>query len=456
MDRLILQEGKFSKECDTQMNDSPIRAFSRPPISRRFAGPRINVDWCLAYIAMTGLEFIEYSQTIAAYSFVLTGVIYLIKQPSLTFDAFFRGGILWMYVALCFLSVFWAQDPSWAFRGSLQVALTVGIALGLARGLPPTSFMTALMAALFTATVASILDPQMAYNAGVLGLIGIFGSKNQFGLAEALFFMVCAWIAFDKDRSLWIRRLAWIGLLSASYFIVAARSVDASLVAVGAIGCGIVGLRLNWFPPGSRMAVLCGAVVVVSLCFAMLFLVADNLSGSLLGAVGKDATLTGRTEIWAQARVAWSENPIIGVGYQQFWVFGNPFAEEIWRRFQPGRSGFNFHNIWYEMGVQFGYIGWALMVWLVASANVQVLRWVTRAPTMSSCFFLSFIVFIDIRTFVESELLGQFSLTTVLFVATWSYARQANRGARKLRSPSRLRPLYGTAGASSQLRNRWT
>jgi hypothetical protein len=28
---------------------------------------------------------------------------------------------------------------------------------------------------------------------------------------------------------------------------------------------------------------------------------------------------------------------------------------------------------------------------------------------------------------VESELLGQFSLTTVLFVASWSYARQANR-----------------------------
>ena len=66
-------------------------------------------------------------------------------------------------------------------------------------------------------------------NAGVLGLIGIFGSKNQFGLAEALFFMVCAWTAFDKYRSQQIRRLAWIGLLSASYFMVVARSVDRPL-----------------------------------------------------------------------------------------------------------------------------------------------------------------------------------------------------------------------------------
>ena len=96
----------------------------------------------------------------------------------------------------------------------------------------------------------------MAYNAGVLGLIGIFGSKNQFGLAEALFFMVCAWTVSIRTGRNRIRRLAWIGLLSAAYFMVVARSIDLSAVAVGAIGCGFVALRLNWFPRGSRLAVL--------------------------------------------------------------------------------------------------------------------------------------------------------------------------------------------------------
>jgi exopolysaccharide production protein ExoQ len=361
-----------------------------------------------------------------------------------------------VYIALCFLSVLWAQDSSWALRGSMQVTLTVGVALALARGLPAGSFMTASMAALLTATMASILDPHMAYNAGQLGSIGIFGSKNQFGQAEGLLFMICAWIAFDKDRSPRIRWLSLIGLLSAAYLMVVARSIDSSAVAVGAVGCGFVGLRLNWFPRGSRLAVLCAAIIFVLLCFVMLFLAADNLTGSFLGAFGKDATLTGRTEIWAHARTAWDQNPVIGVGYQQFWVFGNPYAEEIWQRFQPGRSGFNFHNIWYEMGVQFGYVGWALVLWLVLLANFQVLRWITRAPTKTSCFFISFIVFVDIRTFVESELLGQFTLTTVLFVATWSYARQANRGARKSYSHAALGRSYGTAGLSSQLRNRST
>ena len=147
---------------------------------------------------------------------------------------------------------------------------------------------------------------------------------------------------------------------------------------------------------------------------------------------------------------------MIGTGYQQFWVLGNPYAEEIWQRFQPGRFGFNFHNLWYEMGVQFGYVGWTLMIWLVLLSNFQVIRWITRAPTMIGCFFLSFIVFVDIRTFVESELLGQFSLTTVLFIASWSYARQANRESRTSKSRAALSPLYGTASFSSQPGNRPT
>ena len=411
------------------MSVSSIRSFPAPPTRRGLSFPRINSDWCLAFLAITSLEFVQLSQTISAYSFTTAGMIALVKQPRFTFDALFRGWIFWIFIGLCFLSVLWAEDQAWAFRGSLQVALTVGVALAVARVLSPTSFMTALMAALLTATVASILHPEMAYNAGVLGLIGIFGSKNQFGLAEALLFMVCAWTAFDKTRSQGIRWLARVGLLSAAYFTVAARSINSSAVAVGAIGCGFVAFRLNWFPRGSRFAVLCAAIILVSLCLAMLFLVADNLPGSLLAAFGKDATLTGRTDIWAMARVAWNENPIIGVGFNQFWVYGNPFAEEIWRRFQPGRSGFNFHNIWYEMGVQFGYVGWALMIGLVLSVNLRMLRWVTRAPTMTNCFFLSFIVFVDMRSFLELELMGQLSLTTVLFVATWLYAGQANREA---------------------------
>ena len=274
-------------EFGQPMGRSPLETVRAPAVRRGFTAPRINTNWCLAFIAMTGLEFVQYSQTISAYTFMIAVIMFCFRNGKVALDAFLRGGILWVFISLSFASLLWSQDPSWAFRGVLQVALTIGAALILAGGLPPASFMTALMAALLTATLASILDPRMAVNAGVLGLIGIYGSKNQFGLSEALFFIVCLWTAFDKDRSRAIRNLARIGMLSAVYLMFASHSADSSVVGVGAIGCGFVALRLNWFPRGSRVAVLCGAIIFVSICFLMIFLVADNLSGSGTWSIGE-------------------------------------------------------------------------------------------------------------------------------------------------------------------------
>ena len=89
--------------------------------------------------------------------------------------------------------------------------------------------------------------------------------------------------------------------------------------------------------------------------------------------------------------------------------------------------GINFHNLWYEMGVQLGYVGFVMTILIVFLTNMQVIRWVIRDPTTPSCFFFSFVIFADIRSFLETELLGAFSLTATLFIVSWSYGRQANR-----------------------------
>jgi exopolysaccharide production protein ExoQ len=121
------------------------------------------------------------------------------------------------------------------------------------------------------------------------------------------------------------------------------------------------------------------------------------------------------------------ENPFFGTGLQGFWVEGNPYAEELWARFQPGRTGFNFHNLWFEMGVQFGYPGIAIALCILAGTSASVLRWALRSPTPTSCFFLAFVIFADVRTFVESELLSQFSLLTLLLAVARVYARHGRR-----------------------------
>jgi exopolysaccharide production protein ExoQ len=141
------------------------------------------------------------------------------------------------------------------------------------------------------------------------------------------------------------------------------------------------------------------------------------------------------------------ENPILGTGLQAFWVEGNPYAEEIWARYDQARTGFHFHNLWYETAVQLGYVGVAVAFVTVSAATIEVGRWVLRSPKPESSFFFAFVVFTDVRTYLEVDLFGQFFFSWVLFLVAWSYARQARLKARgELRRSGPTFPRPGSTG----------
>ena len=296
-----------------------------------------TLDWCLAFAALTGLEFLQFTQTLAASIFVGGAALIAARDPGRALLATYRGGIVWLFVIICSLSVLWSPVPDISFRGALQIAISTGAALVIARALPPRRFMLAVMGALLIAGIASLLVRRSQWNAGVLTLVGIFGSKNQFGLSQALLLMVSGWIFLDRKASLALRMLALLGAALAFVLLIAARSLDATVVAVGALGCSYAARKLNWFPRRWRGPILCTIILCMTAMFAVVLLFSDDIFGQGLQFLGKDATLTGRTFLWDRASKMMEENPFLGVGLQAFWVQGNPFAEELWARFQPGR-----------------------------------------------------------------------------------------------------------------------
>ncbi|MBV9754863.1 MAG: O-antigen ligase family protein [Hyphomicrobiales bacterium] len=384
-----------------------------------------GVDWWLCFVALAGLEFLQYSQTLAAYTFTAASALCAIMQPGRTLQGALRGGLIWAFVALWLISTLWSPVPDQSLRSALQVILTVGAALVMVRALPASSFLTALMCALLVATAASVANPREAMNYGGLAMIGIFGSKNQFGLSQALLLMVSTWVFMDGRNTWMVRTAAIVGVALGSVLLVAARSLDSTAVAVGALACSYCAFRLNRFAPRWRALILVGLISVIMIVSIFLLVFGEELDlvSQGLHLFGKDTTLTGRTVLWDRATKMMGENPFLGTGAQGFWVEGNPYAEELWERFQPGRTGYNFHNLWYETGVQFGYIGLTFVFWIIVKTSLTVLRWAMRTLSVESCFFLAFVIFVDIRTFVESELLSQFSMLTVLLVAAWFYAR---------------------------------
>ena len=388
---------------------------------------RLDVPWLAWFIALVALFFLQMSQTVAASIFMAISVAYVLARPGFALEAALLGVTPWIYVVLALLSVSWSEHSDVSGRAAIQIAVTMGAALVMARTLPARGAISVLMCAVLVADAASLLNPQMAWNAGALAMIGIFGSKNQLGLSQAILVMAGVWIALDRQRGWPIRCLALFSVILGFMLMIAARSLDATATMTVSVACALAAFRLNWVAPRWRATVLAALLIVVVVLAGLAFLSAgeSGLFGEILRLSGKDATLTGRTDLWQRAAAMMEENPLLGTGLQAFWVQGNPYAEELWARFAPGRSGYHVHNLWYEAGVELGYVGVIATFATIASTTLEVWRWVIRAPSVISCFFLSYVIFIAIRTYVEVDLFGQYSFNWVLYILCWAYARQS-------------------------------
>jgi exopolysaccharide production protein ExoQ len=175
------------------------------------------------------------------------------------------------------------------------------------------------------------------------------------------------------------------------------------------------------------MLTLCAGGSLILCIFGMAFIFSDTLVGQLLIITGKDVTLSGRTYLWTRASELIRENPLLGAGYGAFWVQGNPYAEELWAHFGLSAGGFHFHNLWYEMGVDLGYPGIVIALLTVLIVSARAVRWVVRAPSAESFFFLAFVMTIGLRSFLEVDIFSHFSLFSLIFIAAGYYARNADR-----------------------------
>jgi len=101
-------------------------------------------------------------------------------------------------------------------------------------------------------------------------------------------------------------------------------------------------------------------------------------------ALGKDPTLTGRTDIWAALLRQSAKRPLTGYGYAVFWTLESHPAQ--WIRKETGWLVPTAHNGWLDILAQLGWIGvglcalvlgGSLLVSLVRFRRVQDGYWAT-------------------------------------------------------------------------------
>ena len=356
------------------------------------------------------------------------------------------GAYVFALPALCLASLVWA-DAAWpALRHGALLALTMVIAGTMAARLDRRQFVVALLLSQGMLAAWSWLDGTTVWSGGLdgsLSLIGIFPQKNVIGQRMMLLTLACVAVLLVPGYR-WALRLVAGATLPLALAIIWRSGSASALILVSGAGAILLFALFVWRPAsrvrGARPVIAFGTAAALALGLLVLTSVLRiDPAGDLLAALGKDSTLTGRTDVWAVAFQSVRDHPALGVGAGNFWRHDSWAAVQLVQRF-PGAdpTSFNFHNAYFEALVHLGAVGMATaaFVWW-RGAGVVVWAWWTNQRA-GDPFWVALAAALMLRSFVESELFRPTLPGAILF---WFAVFAAEHGRREARRSGRREAL---------------
>jgi exopolysaccharide production protein ExoQ len=152
----------------------------------------------------------------------------------------------------------------------------------------------------------------------------------------------------------------------------------------------------------------------IPLCYAVWSSVSSFNMNRLSFMLYGDSTFTGRTIIWDFAQLKIASRPLLGWGYQSFWLVG-PDAPSIvdapgWVKMMP-----NAHNGYYDTTLEMGYIGYTLLVIFIIATLHAIGRVADRDPARA-WLVLSLALYIILWNYLESLWMRGFEFLWVVFL----------------------------------------
>ena len=238
---------------------------------------------------------------------------------------------------------------------------------------------------------------------------GLWYEKNQMGgimVVGAAASAAC--IASEQNRH---RALPILALAITTLLVLATQSKTSLLCLLLAVGL-IVGL---WAMRRGGAAFSVFAIWVGVVLIAVCTFVFITEPAIVLKALGKDPSLTGRTDIWVSLMHKVSAHPWTGYGYQAFW--GRESVPAMYVREETGWPVPSAHNGWIDLLVQLGWPG-AISVGIVVAIGLvgSVCRVTTDGPR-EGWWALGYLLAFLLLSLSESVLLSHANLPWVLMLA---------------------------------------
>lgn len=151
---------------------------------------------------------------------------------------------------------------------------------------------------------------------------GLYKNKNQFSGAM-LWSLVVFFLLSFKDSNQLATLLARVGLVICPILVILSTSKTALVLFIFLYGSLTLWNLYRWH--GSK------TILMLDLGGLASFLVIGGIINNwttITSFLGKDPTMSGRTDIWQAAIVQVTQRPLLGYGFSAFWTEDNPAA--VW------------------------------------------------------------------------------------------------------------------------------
>jgi O-antigen ligase len=365
-----------------------------------------------------------------------------------------QSGIMLALPGMAILSIVWAPEPAVATRRALAFALTIGCGVAIAARLPGEAalrFLARAMAAALGLSVVyvavipaygvhQIADGVQSLHAG--DWRGLFIHRTVLGRLSAL---CLATSAYGGRRAFGHPAIRSAAIAASGLCIVMAHSGG------GVLSAAIL-LSVPWLLRLWTMATERGRSFAVVLGLALLpaaASIAVVTSPILLAFLGKDATLTGRTPLWALMLEAARERWLLGYGYSTGFrdVVAKIVADHSPFGYVP-----NAQNGYLDVVLNLGIVGLGLTLALLAAAFWRALRVALGASRSDPLAILPLliVVFTAEMNLVEATFIAANDIFTLIYATAFVVSGETIRRRRRSDPPPRDAPQLDPAAGTIQ------
>lgn len=308
---------------------------------------------------------------------LILGIAVLIGRKSEAGRLLRSNGPILLFFFYCAVSISWSDYPGVAFKRWIKALGDVVIimivltdrhpSLAVKRLLARTGFLLIPLSVLLIKYYPDLGKSFKHYGTSIY--FGVTTNKNLLGLICLVFGLGAFWrfLSAYRDRGGMhrTRRLVVHGAFLAMVLWLLSAAHSMTGLACFVLGSFLIAATSFRAVVRSPWAVRLLIALLVCVSFSTLFL---GMGGDALETMGKDATLTGRTDIWNLV-LSLQPNSLVGAGFESFWLPG-PRLDKIWHAYwwHPNEA----HNGYIEVYLNLGWIGVFLLAVLIVTGYRNV------------------------------------------------------------------------------------